>query len=456
MKYIDKNNLFANRFFKDIDDETFDLICNTFEYISELVSSTKARVIQNGSSFKGVSFSDKDFQHCQVIAERYYEKFRDLVNLNAVSEPWLIKEVDIETKEVLDAIESIKNINDSKKKIAVNIAEAKKALRNAPGGKQGANLRISLTKNIREMQATLSDDNAQSQINKAKERLTKKALYMGWSLTNYLGTLIVGDAMRGKVIENELLPALKLFPKLILIEDEYYTMYKSKARNSSCDLMLLYKLIGKGVRYIINIQAKETPWGQNAFCVCQAEDKPNTLECIILTKDKGWCGFFINADQDLSTGGVRIETQTCLPSVKGACPCLQNGQCMCVWDECPEKIYPSIITVIGILQEYFQTLDIIKARKRSHAAKGNQKDAKNVTSFVPSNAIRVYDYYTRKEFSSIKKAFGGQGVSGTEKCPHTRRGGIRHMKDGRTIPFCATIVHKERFEGFSAAERMNL
>ena len=259
-----------------------------------------------------------------------------------------------------------------------------------------------------------------------------------------------------------------VYPKMLLIESEFY----NKQKNS--DVTLDYNLISDGLRdvcYVISINGESA---EKRMCFMLTKDD----SCIILSmldRNNGLSAFSLRPFDEYSDVMKDFAIEEGLKGNTLISPlflkCHPRGDFWCENEakyclhcdgkhNCKHKMLNVVAAIFYCFQEYIWKI------KESKTTNGDNQgsvrsDGKKAKPFVPSGMIRMYDIkYSAEELVRINKYanFGKDKApyTSTEKAPHVRRGTMRfNPKTGqKDIMVRGSIIHKDRYEGFSTAERV--
>lgn len=127
---------------------------------------------------------------------------------------------------------------------------------------------------------------------------------------------------------------------------------------------------------------------------------------------------------------------------------------------CPRKMMKIIAAITYCYVEYKKKMLNKKIADEKNKYSG-ARDKDRTQPFVPSTMIKMYDIKMTEEekirfnkYNSFSK--NGSSHMSVEKCPHIRRGTLRYNpKTGqKDIRVRGSIVHADRYSGFSSADRV--
>lgn len=265
-------------------------------------------------------------------------------------------------------------------------------------------------------------------------------------------------------------------PKLLLIEDKIYQKIKGSA-----DITIDYEILRSHLQdccYIINING-ETAEKKMVFLLNLAGE---SIDICMLDPKNGLSEFVVNdPESELALTQIEDYNDTnengFIKDGEGAViganiwHCHPRGEYGCQGSDdyefctycngkhtCSHRSMDIISAVLYCTQEYFKKLD---TENKLPAHKKSLQNTKNKnTPFIPKGMVRLYDIKINKEelvrINKFMSYNGGSGYASTEKCPHTRRGTMRYNpKTGKKdIKVKGSIIHKDKYEGFSSAERV--
>ena len=265
-----------------------------------------------------------------------------------------------------------------------------------------------------------------------------------------------------------------VYPKMLLIDSKFYNKIKDS------EVVLDYDLISEGINdscYTVIINGESA---EKKMCFCLIKDGDNiTLE--MLDRNNGLSAFVI---KPIAEFGDRLNEFVRNKGSNGntlftpfLLRCHPRGDYECFGDEehtaenpycfycdgkhnCKHKMLNIVAAVFYCFQEYVRKTKSYKTSDNNKVGFGQSDEIKS-KPFVPSGMIRMYDIkYSAEELARINKYanFGSDKTpyTSTEKSPHVRRGTMRfNPKTGqKDIVVRGSIIHKDRYEGFSTAERI--
>ncbi len=257
-----------------------------------------------------------------------------------------------------------------------------------------------------------------------------------------------------------------LYPKMLLIKDEFYKTAKDTA-NFSFDFEFIRQSLGQEI-YIINISG-ESAEKNMTFTISSEEygvcirmlDPRNGPSSFLIKRIKDTK---INKENNLllsncSDDDVCITTQSILCHPRGDYYCNESERPhQCIYcngtHNCKHKSMNIAAAVLYCFQE-FQKKEHFK--RVTHATSGNQSKESSAPVFVPDDMIKLYEIKLSKEEKLAIKKYGQSAYPSTEKAPHVRRSTMRfNPKTGEKDIFVrGCVVHKDKYTGFSSAYRIN-
>lgn len=262
-----------------------------------------------------------------------------------------------------------------------------------------------------------------------------------------------------------------VYPKMLLIESEFYKKQKDSAR-----LELDYNLIKKGLRdtcYVITINGDNAEKRMCFFLY----DMDDSIALSMIDHNNGRTLFAMKrtdaydtkdaVEKYNSTHDSKIIGDTLLMALKYRCHPRGDYDCrgnFCIYcdgiNNCKHKMLNIASAVLYSFQEYIRKTNNVNADD-SNGTGTDSSDKKKAKPFIPNGMIRMYDIkYSADELKSINKfkrfGKGGTEYTSSEKVPHVRRGTMRfNPKTGqKDIAVRGSIIHKDKYQGFSTAERI--
>ena len=234
---------------------------------------------------------------------------------------------------------------------------------------------------------------------------------------------------------------LESFPKLLLIEEG---IYEEKVRSFDMDFHKLFRTLYRGVAYNSFIQTEKKP-GKYGLCIRRVSG--DTVRITLL--DRICSGYTFELKEEGPHSYSLRPTMSC--SMRDGSICPHSKQIPCVLDEadCPTKKLPVVRAVLLCLQEYLQKKENAKPKESS----GKTATKESGEKFYMEGMISVFDYYDHEGEIRFRNKNGTH--KGYKVCPHVRSSHMRHLKNGSVVPVKASVVHRDEYEGYMRADRLN-
>ncbi len=270
-----------------------------------------------------------------------------------------------------------------------------------------------------------------------------------------------------------------LFPKMLLVDADFY-----KEQRNRDDIHLDYHTIKNALKdtcYVITVNG-DTPDKKMCFCMVPHLDH---VALSMLDPVNGLSTFFLYPETAENKGpqkamrslkalyGDEIEEGAVI--TREICQCHPRGDYNC-WSDgpagggdcgycngkhnCKHKSMNIAAAIFYCFQEYARKLASAKTKPSPGTAAATAPSENKTKRFIPSGMIKLYDIkYSAEELERVNKYASFKGRSqytSTEKSPHVRRGTMRfNPKTGeKDIVVRGSIIHKDRYEGFSSADRI--
>lgn len=209
-------------------------------------------------------------------------------------------------------------------------------------------------------------------------------------------------------------------PKLVLVSGELYGEYLGQEFTAQ-DGERLGRLVAWDVHYIVTVQGREA--GETVYLLGREKEG---LSLMCLYRDRI----------------VRLGADSAALAGK-------------------EEPAAAMLSLLDYLEEVAEA----DSRRRlsgqeAHTYPGKQARCRK---YMDKNSIKVFDMKKDTESGEIEVFRSGRKNAGTgssrmqgyEMMPHTRRGHYRKCKSGKVVYVKSSIIHKERYEGFQSAHRIN-
>ena len=207
-------------------------------------------------------------------------------------------------------------------------------------------------------------------------------------------------------------------PKLLLINNELYDNYKDFKDIDNEIIEKIIENMDKTVNYIINIQHEEV--AEYSYYVSLKSEKGIEIHRI---------GKFSFADY-------------CSKSIK------------------KKTMTNDMKTMLYCLLDYLIEYKKLESKKKKYVHNENSSNIKETVSskFISKSSVKVFDLKKDDEqleaYRYTKRNVAGW-LKGYAKSPHTRRGHIRKLKNGKEVYVRASVIHKDRFDSIESAHRIN-
>lgn len=209
-------------------------------------------------------------------------------------------------------------------------------------------------------------------------------------------------------------------PKLVLVSGELYGEYLGQAFTAQ-DGERLGRLVAWDVHYIVTVQGREA---EDTVYLLGREKEGLSLMC--LYRDRI----------------VRLGADSAALAGK-------------------EEPAAAMLSLLDYLEEVAEADSRRRlSEQEPHTYPGKQARSRK---YMDKNSIKVFDMKKDGESGEIEIFRSGRKNAGTgssrmqgyEMMPHTRRGHYRKYKNGKVVYVKSSIIHKERYEGFQSAHRIN-
>lgn len=252
-------------------------------------------------------------------------------------------------------------------------------------------------------------------------------------------------------------PIFTSLPKLFLVSNSRIHQILSEP-TISIDYKSLFNLLDNGFRYEIFVQ-DETSVHDYGYIIRKGNSDKGlynfTIYLIDYKNQKEYpfrllCRYKENTVSTmLLTYGCQFETVSC-PH------CKQHKThyfCNTSYNKCPNDRANIILSLMHALLEYLQ---LKENRQYYKEPKTINPESKPIKKYYANNGIAVYDYHPNEAFEIIDTIEIKAGHRGYEVRPHIRAGTMRYNpKTGKKdIYVKPAIVHKEKYDGYKTADRL--
>ncbi len=267
------------------------------------------------------------------------------------------------------------------------------------------------------------------------------------------------------------------YPKIVLIEDKIYKKTKG-LKDLTLDFDFLKKSLGQ-TTYTITING-ESAERKMVFVLHNAG---NVIQFAMMDPNNGLSLFYLHrGDSNTAidafteynlenarnltlpsfpenTAVITASAWNCHP--RGEYGCNGNQTSYCAYfngqHNCKHRSLEIVATITYLMQEYFKKNE----RKEEKNNTLSVSDDNHTKPYIPNGMIKLYDIKMSKEEkirASKFTSFKSSGYISTEKAPHVRKGCMRYNpKTGqKDIKVSGSIIHKDKYEGFSTADRITV
>lgn len=234
------------------------------------------------------------------------------------------------------------------------------------------------------------------------------------------------------------------FPKLLLIEED---LFRQMQTGNQYDFYDLFRLFPTGIAFNTFVQS-EKKVGKYGFCIRKYSD---TLIYVSLW-DRLCAGYTFVIEQAGDHSYAVYPKFTCTLRDGTICEKSKQRPCATRESDCPTKKLGTVRSVILCLQEYLIRKENAKPKKSKK--KKQTVPETDTEKFRMEGQISVFDYYQNQNTIRFREP-SDSCHKGYKVKPHIRSSHYRTLSDGTIVPVKAAIIHKEEYQGYESAERIN-